>query len=60
MLPSLNDARSLRLRLSQQGFREGENLQYYEDAHGGHDEDSWAKRLPRILYALFRDQLPAA
>jgi predicted alpha/beta superfamily hydrolase len=47
------DTRRLRLRLQQKGYRIGESLEYLEDPHGGHDEVSWSRRVPRILSFLF-------
>ena len=34
------------------GYRVGGDLLWLEDPSGGHDEDSWARRLPEVLKAL--------
>lgn len=36
------------------GYIEPDELSWEEDPVGGHDEGSWARRLPRVLEALFR------
>ena len=53
----VDDARRLRDVLVAAGWHEGHDLQYVEDASGGHNEGAWAWRLPdalRFLLAPFR------
>lgn len=44
--------REARDRLIANGYREGDDLLYVEDAGGRHDEASWSRRLPRALRFL--------
>lgn len=50
---TLRDTRLLRDVLTRKGWKNGVNLYYYEDAHGAHDEASWAARTPHMLQFLF-------
>lgn len=49
----LANARALRDRLLSNGWRNGENLRYFEDRRGDHSEGSWARRVPSVLEFLF-------
>ncbi|MEA2162659.1 MAG: hypothetical protein QOK37_786 [Thermoanaerobaculia bacterium] len=49
----LANARLLRDRMLQHGWRIGENFRYYEDRRADHSERSWAKRAPAVLEFLF-------
>ncbi len=49
----IDDSRELTELLESRGFTVGENLVYYEDPEGAHNEFSWAKRMQMILYYLF-------
>ena len=49
----LNDARQMEQALVQRGYTLGQNLGYYEDAMGGHNELAWAYRLPMAFQFLF-------
>ncbi len=44
---------SMRTALKKIGFREGQNLRWYRDPHGQHNERAWARRLWRPLLFLF-------
>ncbi len=39
--------------LEQQGYRRGADLFVREDPQGGHNEDSWARRFPDVIRALY-------
>lgn len=47
------DVRLLRDVLLRKGWKEGQNLYYYEDEGAGHTEGAWAARLPHALQFLF-------
>ena len=49
----LANARTLRDRLLDKGWRSGDNFRYYEDRRADHSERSWAKRAPAVLEFLF-------
>jgi predicted alpha/beta superfamily hydrolase len=49
----LNDARLLRDRLRMNGWRDGEDFNYFEDRRADHSERAWAKRTPAVLEFLF-------
>jgi hypothetical protein len=49
MSPLVHEARKL---LIEKGYRLGKDLLFVEDEGGGHDEASWARRLPRALRFL--------
>jgi predicted alpha/beta superfamily hydrolase len=49
----LANARLLRDRMMQHGWRIGENFRYFEDRRADHSERSWAKRAPAVLEFLF-------
>ena len=49
----VRDARRLRDVLLRQGWTAGEDLAYYEETDGLHNEVAWAARLPRVLQFLF-------
>lgn len=55
---ALGDVRALREVLRAHGYREGENLAYVEDPQGGHNEEAWAYRLPKVLKFLFGKNHP--
>jgi predicted alpha/beta superfamily hydrolase len=46
-------ARRLRDALIRKGWREGQDLRFVEQAEGGHDEISWASRMPDALQFLW-------
>ena len=50
---TLRDVRLLRDVLVRKGWKAGINLFYYEDPHGAHDENAWARRAPDMLQFLF-------
>ena len=50
----VKDARSLRRLLVGNGFREGDDLLYVEDAEARHHESAWAARVPGMLRFLLR------
>lgn len=43
------DVRTLRALLLDAGMSEGDTLDYLEDATGGHDEETWGRRVSRAL-----------
>jgi len=49
MSPLVHEARNV---LIEKGYRTGTDLLFVEDDSGGHDEASWARRLPRALRFL--------
>lgn len=49
----IDDSRELMELLESRGFTVGENLVYYEDQEGLHNEGSWARRMEVILLYLF-------
>src|SRR5262245_59655859 len=49
MSPLVHEARNV---LIEKGYRTGKDLLFVEDVAGGHDEASWARRLPRALRFL--------
>ena len=50
---ALPDARLLRKRLLELGWKEGEDLQYYEVRGATHSEGAWADRVGPMLHYLF-------
>ncbi|MEO8727496.1 MAG: alpha/beta hydrolase-fold protein [Acidobacteriaceae bacterium] len=50
---ALPDARLLRKRLIERGWRQGEDLQYYEVKGATHSEAAWADRVGPMLHYLF-------
>ena len=51
--------RRLAERLAALGWREGDDLGYYEAVGEGHDESAWSRRIRKILYFLLRERAPA-
>lgn len=49
----LANARDLEKALEGRGYKQGQDLGYYEDKEGGHNEQAWAYRLPFALKFLF-------
>lgn len=49
----LDNARTLDQDLLARGYVQNQNLDYYEDAEGGHNELAWAYRFPMVLKYLF-------
>lgn len=49
----LANARALRDRMLSSGWRNGDNLRYFEDRRGDHSESAWARRVPSVLEFLF-------
>jgi hypothetical protein len=49
----LANARDLEKALEARGYKQGQDLGYYEDKEGGHNEQAWAYRLPFALKFLF-------
>ncbi|HEY9721550.1 MAG TPA: alpha/beta hydrolase-fold protein [Oscillatoriaceae cyanobacterium] len=49
----LGDARELEQDLITRGYTAGQNLDYFEDPIGGHNEQAWAYRFPMVLKYLF-------
>jgi predicted alpha/beta superfamily hydrolase len=52
-IEGLHYARLLRDRLRAKGWRDGEDLRYFEDHRADHSERAWAKRAPAVLEFLF-------
>jgi predicted alpha/beta superfamily hydrolase len=52
-MEGLADARLLRDRLRMRGWRNEDDLRYFEDRRADHSERSWAKRAPAMLEFLF-------
>jgi predicted alpha/beta superfamily hydrolase len=50
---NLKNTRQLRDILVARGWREGENLRYFEDPGATHSEHAWAHRLPEVLKFLY-------
>lgn len=52
-IEGLADARLLRGRLLRKGWRNEEDIHYFEDRRADHSERAWAKRVPAVLEFLF-------
>jgi predicted alpha/beta superfamily hydrolase len=52
-LEGLADARLLRDKLRTRGWRNDDDLRYFEDRRADHSERAWAKRVPAVLEFLF-------
>lgn len=50
---TLRDARRLHELLVQKGWKDGEDLRYFEDEGAPHNEEAWGHRMPEILRFLF-------
>lgn len=50
---NLKNTRHLRDLLVARGWREGQNLRYFEDPGATHSEHAWAHRLPEVLKWLY-------
>jgi predicted alpha/beta superfamily hydrolase len=51
--PALRNVRFLRDGLRQKGWRNGQDLNYFEDVGAGHSENAWAARLGSALKYLY-------
>jgi predicted alpha/beta superfamily hydrolase len=52
-IDGLADARLLRDRLLRKGWKNGDDIHYFEDRRADHSERAWAKRVPAVLEFLF-------
>ncbi len=50
---AVRDTRAMRDALINKGFRLHDDLEYFEDEEGEHNEASWAKRVDKILLYFF-------
>jgi hypothetical protein len=51
---AVDDVRLLKAALVKRGWREGEDLGYFEDPGASHGEAAWAARVEPMLTFLFR------
>jgi len=52
-MEGLTDARMLRDRLREKGWKSDDDFAYFEDRRADHSERAWAKRVPAVLEFLF-------
>lgn len=50
---TVSNTRALRDELVKRGWKEGQNLRYFEDRDATHSESAWAHRFPEVLKFLY-------